>query len=194
MREKGNNLTRLQEAIIRFLAKEGASTINEAKESLNEHYKSTWIAFKNLEAKGLIRKSGEKIHCGRKYPLYWLTEKGIFTILTMEEGISLKSLIRTIEKQKGYDLTSIDLTSIEPFIRLLEDAPPSIKRLLKDIFTLIFESGLDLNREITKQEAEAFSNFINSLAQKSPEIHNFITAFLKLRQKIKSSKKEGEQA
>jgi len=188
MREKGNTLTRLQKAIIRFLAEKGASTINEAKESLNEHYKSTWIAFKNLEAKGLIRKSGEKIHCGRKYPQYWLTEKGIFTILTMEEGISLKSLMRTIEKQKGYDLTSI-----EPFIRLLEDAPPSIKRLLKDIFTPIFESGLDLNREITKQEAEAFSNFINSLAQKSPEIHNFITAFLELRQKVKSSKKEGEQ-
>ena len=93
---KGNSLPPLQKRIILHLAKSGAQTINETKSELEGHYKSSWIAFNTLKAKGLIKKTDEKIYRNRKYPRFWLTQAGIFVALV--EGANTHNLLeRTIK-------------------------------------------------------------------------------------------------
>jgi hypothetical protein len=74
------------------LAKNDAQTINETKNGLKGHYKSTWIAFNVLQQKGLIKKTDAKIYRNREYPRFWLTQGGIFVALV--EGADAGSLLQ----------------------------------------------------------------------------------------------------
>jgi hypothetical protein len=89
---KRSSFPPLQRRIILCLAKNDAQTINETKEGLKGHYKSTWIAFNVLQQKGLIKKTNAKIYRNREYPLFWLTQGGIFVALV--EGADAGNLLQ----------------------------------------------------------------------------------------------------
>lgn len=80
---KGNNYPPLQKRIILHLAGCTPQTINETKEAISGHYKSTWTAFDVLKEKGLIREVASKSYRGREYPQFWLTELGIYLALCL---------------------------------------------------------------------------------------------------------------
>ena len=56
-------------------------TINETATTLNEHYKSSWNAFKRLETMKLITKVGSKVCQNNEYPLFWVTKDGAVVAL-----------------------------------------------------------------------------------------------------------------
>lgn len=80
-RRRENNFPPLQKRIILHLAKSRPQTINETKNALSGHYKSTWTAFESLEKKGLIETVTSKEYRGRQFPCFWLTELGIYLAL-----------------------------------------------------------------------------------------------------------------
>ena len=90
---KGSNLPPLQKLIVLHLAKSKPQTINETVTALSKSYKPTWLAFKSLEKKKLIRKTDVKNYRGREYPLFWLTDEGM--IAAMLEGANQPFLLET---------------------------------------------------------------------------------------------------
>jgi len=95
-RKRGNSLPPLQRKIILCLAKNGALTINECVRKIKHHYKATWIAFRSLKEKGIIKEISSKIYRGNEYPQYWLTDEGI--ILSFIEGIPKEILFEKAKK------------------------------------------------------------------------------------------------
>jgi len=93
----------LQKRIILYLAKHKPRTINEINSGINptarnkSHcYKSTWTAFDTLKKKGMTKGVKFRTYRGNKYPLYWLTDLGVFTSLV--EGADTQDLLeKTIE-------------------------------------------------------------------------------------------------
>jgi hypothetical protein len=86
----------LQKRIFLCLAKTHPQTINETKDAISGHYKSTWTAFNSLEDKGIITKMGVKTYRGNEYPCFWLTPAGVFIALV--EDIKPSALLtKTIE-------------------------------------------------------------------------------------------------
>jgi hypothetical protein len=71
----------LQRRIILHLAQTRPQTINETAKGTSKDYKSSWIAFKKLEKKGLIKNVQKKYYMGNQYPCFWLTEIGILHAL-----------------------------------------------------------------------------------------------------------------
>ena len=89
---KGDNLPSLQKLIVLHLARNKPQTMNETAKTISKHYKPTWIAFKSLERKQLIKKTAIKSHAGREYPSYWLTDEGI--IMALMEGANPDKLLK----------------------------------------------------------------------------------------------------
>lgn len=80
------------------MAEKGLQTINEVKENIPllglakvSPYKSTWLAIKSLNKKGLIHKTGVKEYGGRKHSQFCITSNGVF--LALDEGIPLNRLL-----------------------------------------------------------------------------------------------------
>lgn len=93
LRRIGNNFPPLQRRIILHLARTKPQDINETKEGIKGHYKSTWLAFNTLKKKGFIKEVGtSKNYRGQNYPLCWLTEAGVF--IALHEGADPKILFR----------------------------------------------------------------------------------------------------
>lgn len=89
--KKSQLLPPLQERIILNLAKNKPQTINETAKAIKGHYKASWLAFKSLEKKGIIKKITSKEYLGIKYPCFWVTELGIFIALL--EGVNPATLL-----------------------------------------------------------------------------------------------------
>jgi|YelNatPaOPRAMG01_1025707.scaffolds.fasta_scaffold68202_2 hypothetical protein len=147
IRKKGNNnLPPLQKRIILCLAEHGPQTINETVNNMKPkgHYKPTWIAFKSLKAKGLIQKQGSKTYLGRKYPQFWLTEKGIVSALV--NGANPKTL-QTImyEKLPAFSIENNDIIDF-----LCEYALTS-KENLYEIYTALKILKKSNNRALAKE-------------------------------------------
>jgi hypothetical protein len=90
---KRHSFPPLQKRIILHLAQSEPQTINETKESISGHYKSSWNAFNVLKKKGLIKHTTSKNYRGKQYPRFWLTELGIF--LALYEGAKPEVLLKT---------------------------------------------------------------------------------------------------
>lgn len=80
-KNKEKNFPPLQKRIILHLAQSRPQTVNETMKGISGHYKSTWIAFKALKKKGLIKHTTSKDYKNRQYACYWLTELGVFIAL-----------------------------------------------------------------------------------------------------------------
>jgi hypothetical protein len=115
-RIKRKNFPPLQRRIILHLAKNGAQTINETKNGLKGHYKSTWIAFNALKQKGLIKKTGAKIYRNREYPRFWLTQGGIFVALV--EGADADDLLQRTAKAYPNEKTLQCCLELSPLLGL----------------------------------------------------------------------------
>jgi len=113
---KGNILPPLQKRIILHLAKNGAQTINKTAKGLKGHYKSSWTAFNALEQKGLIKKTDLKIYRNREYPLFWLTQAGIFVALV--EGADPANLLQRTLKTYPNDKTLQCCLELSPLLGL----------------------------------------------------------------------------
>ena len=93
---KSRFLHPLQKKIFLCLANAHPQTINETKDVIKGHYKSTWTAFNSLEGKGLVLKIDTKEYRGNEYPRFWLTVDGVFFALI--EGVNPKALLaKTVE-------------------------------------------------------------------------------------------------
>jgi hypothetical protein len=90
-KSKGDNLPPLQKRIILNLAQNNPQTINETVGKISSHYKPSWIAFKSLEQKELIKKVDTKAYRARYYPRFWLTMEGV--LVAMLEGVPASSLV-----------------------------------------------------------------------------------------------------
>lgn len=91
LKSKGDNLPPLQKRIILNLAENNPQTINETVGKISGHYKPSWIAFKSLEQKGLIKKIDTKTYRARHYPRFWLTVEGV--LIAVLEGFPPSSLL-----------------------------------------------------------------------------------------------------
>lgn len=60
--------------------------------TLNEHYKTSWSAFKSLEAMKLITKVGSKAYQNNEYVFFWVTEDDARVALC--EGADQSSVVR----------------------------------------------------------------------------------------------------
>jgi hypothetical protein len=117
---KSNNLPPLQKRIILYLAKHEPKTINEINSGINPPsrtkslYKSTWTAFKALKKKGMTEGVTLKPYRGHEYPLFWLTDLGVFTALV--EGADTQDLLeKTIKTYPNNKILQCCL-AIAPFI------------------------------------------------------------------------------
>ena len=97
---KQNSFPPLQKRIILHLAQSKPQTINETAKGISgnhkgipRNYKSSWIAFKTLAEKGLIKHTTSKDYKGRQYPCSWLTDLGI--LLALHEGAKPEVLLKT---------------------------------------------------------------------------------------------------
>ena len=97
---KKNSFPPLQKRIILHLAQsrpqtitETAKKISKTKKGIPKNYKSSWIAFKVLKKKGLIKDVTSKDYRGRQYPCSWLTDLGI--LLALHEGAKPQVLLKT---------------------------------------------------------------------------------------------------
>jgi len=113
---KGNILPPLQKRIILHLAKNGAQTINKTAKGLKGHYKSSWTAFNALEQKGLIKQTDLWIYRNREYPLFWLTQGGIFVALV--EGADAANLLQRTLKSYPNDKTLQCCLELSPLLGL----------------------------------------------------------------------------
>lgn len=113
---KGNILPPLQKRIILHLAKNGAQTINKTAKGLKKQYKSSWTAFNTLEQKGLIKKTDLWTYRNRKYPLFWLTQAGIFVALV--EGADAPNLLQRTLKNYPNDKTLQCCLELSPLLGL----------------------------------------------------------------------------
>lgn len=95
-KRKGSTLPPLQKLIVIHLSNAGPQTINETVKKIQHSYKPSWVAFNNLEKKGIIKKSGMKEYRNQEYPLFWLTEEGV--ILALIEGASPIELLTTTKQ------------------------------------------------------------------------------------------------
>lgn len=86
----------LQKRIVLNLAKNSPQTINETVRNVGSHYKPSWIAFKSLEEKELIKKIGLKAYRGREYPQFWLTDEGV--VVAMLEGAVPEVLLKKVNE------------------------------------------------------------------------------------------------
>jgi hypothetical protein len=95
-RGKGNSFPHLQKRIVLHLAQNKPQTINETMKGISGHYKSSWIAFKALKKKGLIKDVASKEYRGNTYPCFWLTERGVY--LALSQGAKPQTVLkRTLE-------------------------------------------------------------------------------------------------
>ena len=121
---KSNNLPPLQKSIVSCLAKHGLQTINGTMIKLSGHYKATWTAFKSLEKKGLIEKVNDKHkeYRGRKYPQFWLTERGIASALLHNANPYL--LLENIKKAHPNDSEKASL------VEVLSQFDPELRKMM----------------------------------------------------------------
>ncbi len=84
----------LQRRIILHLARGRPQTINETAKGIKRDYKSSWVAFKKLKKKGLIKTAEVKYYRGNQYPYFWLTELGIS--LALNEGAKPEPLLKQV--------------------------------------------------------------------------------------------------
>ena len=70
-----------------------AKTISPTKRGNPKNYKSSWVAFKTLEKKGLIKHTTSKSYKNRQYPCSWLTDLGV--LLALHEGAKPEVLLKT---------------------------------------------------------------------------------------------------
>jgi len=93
---KSEFLPPLQRRILLFLAKKKPMNKHATAKAMNEHTRSTWLSFKNLENNGLIKKIDRRMSLGRERDCYWLTDSGIF--LALIEGAEPKKVLRRTEE------------------------------------------------------------------------------------------------
>lgn len=96
MKSEGYSLGSLQKQVILCLAEKGRQTINETKETIHGHYKSTNIAFHSLEKKQLIKRIGVKEYRKRKFDTFWLADKGLINAIS--NNADLKLLLSNVKK------------------------------------------------------------------------------------------------
>ncbi len=113
---KGFGLPPLQKRIVLYLAKSGAQTINETKSGIKGHYKSSWIAFNALKAKGVIKETEKKNYNMREYPRYWLTQAGV--IVALVEGANAQKLLERTAKTYPEDKVLQCILEISPLTGL----------------------------------------------------------------------------
>jgi DNA-binding MarR family transcriptional regulator len=164
--EKKHNLGKNQYEILKFLAENGAHSIYATNNKLHSfsHYHATHTAFKSLENKGLIQKLENS--------KFWLTSKGIFTALT-DENVTLKPLVRNIEKYKHKDLSKLT-----PVIDMLEKTP-ILRSMVRPILPLFEKYGSELEHKLSQEEMET----VYKAFEGSP-LKEVFDAFLKLREEI----------
>lgn len=120
----------MQKRIILCLAEKGPQTINETKENISSHYKSTWMAFNSLEKKGLIHKTRDKNYRGREYPQFWLTFEGI--ILSALEEASINSLLKHAK-----DCLPPENADTDRVLATIESAKHMDRRLLQHTYSIL---------------------------------------------------------
>lgn len=82
----------LQKKIFLYIAENDPQDINETAKAINEHYRPSWTAFKQLEKKSLIAKVDSKIYHNREFARYWVTDDGAF--IAACEGANQKRLLK----------------------------------------------------------------------------------------------------
>jgi len=73
-----HNFPELQKLIILHLTENKPKTINKIKKGIGKDYKSTYVALSSLKQKGLVQQATTDTYRNRKYPEFWLAEKGVF--------------------------------------------------------------------------------------------------------------------
>ena len=108
---KGNNFPPLQKRIILHLAQSEPQNKNQIAKGIKGHYKSCWNALESLKKQGVIKevKSTE-------YPLYWLTQAGVFVALV--EGANPHNLLGRTIKTYPDDKTLQCTLEIAPLVGL----------------------------------------------------------------------------
>lgn len=169
-KRESNTLPPLQRLIVIHLSKTGPQTINETVKKIKHSYKPSWIAFTNLEKKGIIRKGKMKEYRNQKYPLFWLTEEGVIAALT--EGVSSTDLLE-VTKQIYPDKQMLTLA--------LEMAPYLNPNIFKIALTTLKTKG-------KLEPTDLISIMIMQMQIDTP-----MTAFIQALQILRSHPKEYEQ-
>jgi hypothetical protein len=170
---KGHSFPPLQKRIIIHLAQNKPQTINETVKGISGHYKSSWIAFKALKKKGLIKEVTSKDYRGREYPRFWLTELGIF--LALHEGAKPEVLLRT----------TLEFYPENKNLQLLIEGAPILGKYALDILYLVA-----LNKGVIEQIdlASIFAaQTVNKLTPK--QIREFVTVLKKYPEQHQQTRK-----
>ncbi|MFC1487175.1 hypothetical protein ACFLRN_05760 [Thermoproteota archaeon] len=125
LKNESNNLPSLQRAVVLHLAKNEPQTKNETVTAIKKSYKPTWLAFKSLKKKKLIKETGIKEYNNRKFPTYWLTDEGI--IISMLEGAD-KALL--LEESKRF---FPDAKIVHCFLEIIQHMNPIMIKLAGNI-------------------------------------------------------------
>ena len=86
----------------------------ETGKALDEDYKSLWTAFKALENKKLVGKVSAKVYRNVEYPLFWLTEGGVYVALC--QGINPDALLEKALKIYPENVVLHCLLEISPIL------------------------------------------------------------------------------
>lgn len=83
-KQERHNFPEVQKLIVLHLAKSEPQTINKIKKGIGKDYKSTHEALTSLKQKNLVQETTTKTYRNRKFPEFWLAEKGIFLAVYYE--------------------------------------------------------------------------------------------------------------
>jgi len=183
----------LQNRIVLYLAKQEPQTINETVNGIRSsdyksQYKSSWIAFHSLEKKKVIQKTDFKIHQGREYPRFWLSNAGVFIALV--EGTSSQHLLTKClqiypsDKALQYCLELAPFTGTEAYKVALSAILSKGKLEPSDAATMMFTlANKDLSNTQFKQFRQILKRYPQQYEQLKKQIKQ-LTEFLNKMEKM----------
>jgi hypothetical protein len=176
---KTNNFPPLQRRIILHLAQSQPQTINETAKEISgdsgipRNYKSSWIAFKTLIKKGLIKDVTSKDYRGRRYPRFWITELGVF--LALHEGAKPETLLKT----------TLEIYPKDKSLQFLIEAVPILgKHALDVLYLAALNRGAIDQTDLTSIFAAQVQNKFNP-----KQIREFITVLKKYPEQYQRTRK-----
>jgi len=157
----------LQKLIVFYLAKSDPQTINRTAKEIKKSYKPTHTAFKSLEKKKLITKTGTWEYNGRDFALFWLTGEGIIT--AMFEGADKALLLE--ESKRIFPNEEIVLC----FLEVVQYVNPKVIELaynvVKNKGTIEFVDAMTILVSIARFEDVETMKKIFAVLKKYPEMY-----------------------
>ena len=165
----------LQRCIILHLAQTKPQTINETAKGISKDYKSSWIAFKKLEKKGLVKEVNKKYYRGNQFSYFWLTEIGILQALN-EDADPKHLLNQTLEiyPQNRYLQFFIEATLIFGTVivtELGEDILGDPEKVETSLISCLSANLMSLASEIQNPIVQKQIAKLRILLKKYPELH-----------------------